>query len=60
MYLRGGYNVYPVEVERIVSELPSVAQVAVVGRPDPVLGEIGVAFVVPAGPATVSRRAGRA
>jgi acyl-CoA synthetase (AMP-forming)/AMP-acid ligase II len=49
MYLRGGYNVYPVEVERVVSELPSVAQVAVVGRPDPVLGEIGVAFVVPAG-----------
>jgi acyl-CoA synthetase (AMP-forming)/AMP-acid ligase II len=50
MYLRGGYNVYPVEVERVVSELPSVSQVAVVSRPDPVLGEIGVAFVVPAGP----------
>jgi acyl-CoA synthetase (AMP-forming)/AMP-acid ligase II len=50
MYLRGGYNVYPVEVERVVSELTSVSQVAVVSRPDPVLGEIGVAFVVPAGP----------
>ncbi len=50
MYLRGGYNVYPVEVERVVSELPSVSQVAVVSRPDPVLGEIGVAFIVPAGP----------
>src|SRR6185437_7556283 len=48
MYLRGGYNVYPVEVERVVSELPDVAQVAVVGKPDPVLGQIGVAFVVPA------------
>ena len=35
MYLRGGYNVYPVEVERVVSELPSVSQVAVVSRPDP-------------------------
>lgn len=49
MYQRGAYNVYPVEVERVVSDHPSVAQVAIVGRPDPVLGEIGVAFVVPAG-----------
>lgn len=49
MYLRGAYNVYPVEVERILSEHPSVAQVAVVAKADEVLGEIGVAFVVPAG-----------
>ncbi len=48
MYLRGGYNVYPVEVERVISELADVAQVGVVGKPDPVLGQIGVAFVVPA------------
>ncbi|HEX3946831.1 MAG TPA: fatty acid--CoA ligase family protein, partial [Acidimicrobiales bacterium] len=48
MYLRGGYNVYPVEVERVLSDMPAVAQVAVVGRPDSVLGQIGVAFVVPA------------
>jgi acyl-CoA synthetase (AMP-forming)/AMP-acid ligase II len=53
MYIRGGYNVYPAEVEALVGELPAVAQVAVVGTPDPVLGEIGVAFVVPvaSGPA---------
>ena len=47
MYIRGGYNVYPAEVEAILGELPGVAQVAVVGVPDPVLGEIGAAFVVP-------------
>jgi acyl-CoA synthetase (AMP-forming)/AMP-acid ligase II len=48
MYIRGGYNVYPAEVERTLSEHPAVAQVAVLGVGDPVLGEIGVAFVVPA------------
>ena len=46
MYIRGGYNVYPAEVERVLSEHPAVAQVAVLGVPDPVLGEIGSAFVV--------------
>jgi acyl-CoA synthetase (AMP-forming)/AMP-acid ligase II len=49
MYIRGGYNVYPAEVERVLSEHDAVAQVAVLGVPDPVLGEIGVAFVVPTG-----------
>jgi len=46
MYIRGGYNVYPSEVENILGEHPAVADVAVVGSADPVLGEIGVAFVV--------------
>ena len=54
MYIRGGYNVYPAEVESALSTHPAVAQVAVVGTPDPVLGEIGVAFVVPAEDAGVS------
>ena len=48
LYIRGGYNVYPAEVEGVLGAHPDVAQVAVVGAPDPVLGEIGVAFVVPA------------
>jgi acyl-CoA synthetase (AMP-forming)/AMP-acid ligase II len=48
MYIRGGYNVYPAEVEAALAEHPSVARAAVVGAPDPVLGEVGVAFVVPA------------
>ena len=47
MYVRGGYNVYPVEVEAVLSSHPGVAAVAVVPRPDAVMGEIGVAFVVP-------------
>jgi acyl-CoA synthetase (AMP-forming)/AMP-acid ligase II len=51
MYIRGGYNVYPIEVERVLGEHPAVAAVAVVGKPTPVIGEIGVAFVVPAEPA---------
>jgi len=47
LYIRGGYNVYPAEVEGALGDYPGVDQVAVVGLPDPVLGEVGVAFVVP-------------
>jgi acyl-CoA synthetase (AMP-forming)/AMP-acid ligase II len=47
MYVRGGYNVYPLEVENILASHASVAAVAVVARPDPVMGEKGVAVVVP-------------
>jgi acyl-CoA synthetase (AMP-forming)/AMP-acid ligase II len=50
MYVRGGYNVYPMEVEGVLSEHPGVAEVAVVPRSDPVMGEIGVAVVVPRPP----------
>ena len=46
MYTRGGYNVYPLEVEQVLSEHPSVAEVAVAGVPDDVLGAIGMAWVV--------------
>ena len=45
-YIRGGYNVYPAEVEEALSSHPAVARVAVVGVPDDVLGEVGVAVVV--------------
>lgn len=47
MYVRGGYNVYPVEVEALLSSHPQVAAVAIVPRADPVMGEVGVACVVP-------------
>ncbi|GAA3007740.1 class I adenylate-forming enzyme family protein [Microbacterium aurantiacum] len=47
MYIRGGYNVYPMEVEKVLATHPDVAQVAVVGVRAPVIGEIGVAFAVP-------------
>jgi acyl-CoA synthetase (AMP-forming)/AMP-acid ligase II len=51
MYVRGGYNVYPLEVEAVLATHPAVAAVAVVPRPDPVMGEVGVAVVVPRDPA---------
>jgi acyl-CoA synthetase (AMP-forming)/AMP-acid ligase II len=51
LYIRGGYNVHPLEVENVLAEHPGVRRVAVVGSPAPVIGEIGVAFVVPADPA---------
>jgi acyl-CoA synthetase (AMP-forming)/AMP-acid ligase II len=47
MYIVGGFNAYPAEIERIISGHPSVAQVAVVGVPDHRLGEVGKAFIVP-------------
>jgi acyl-CoA synthetase (AMP-forming)/AMP-acid ligase II len=50
MYVRGGYNVYPVEVEGVLSTHPEVAAVAVVPRSDPVMGEVGVAVLVPRDP----------
>jgi acyl-CoA synthetase (AMP-forming)/AMP-acid ligase II len=51
MFIRGGYNVYPLEVENVLTEHPAVAAAAVVGLPTPVIGEIGVAFVAPVDPA---------
>jgi acyl-CoA synthetase (AMP-forming)/AMP-acid ligase II len=50
MYVRGGYNVYPVEVEAVLSTHPDVAAIAIVPRVDEVMGEIGVAVVVPRDP----------
>jgi acyl-CoA synthetase (AMP-forming)/AMP-acid ligase II len=50
MYIRGGYNVYPVEVENVLREHPKVALVGVIGIRDDILGERGKAFVVPADP----------
>ena len=45
MYISGGENVYPVEVERLLSSHPSIREVAVIGVPDPKWGEVGKAFV---------------
>ncbi|WP_455423721.1 acyl-CoA synthetase [Chloracidobacterium validum] len=46
MFISGGENVYPAEVESVLHECPAVAEAAVIGIPDPKWGEIGVAFVV--------------
>ena len=51
MYIRGGYNIHPLEVERVLSDHPLVGRIAIVGVPASVIGEIGVAFVEPADPA---------
>jgi len=47
MFISGGENVYPAEVEAAILELDGVSEVAVVGAPDARWGEIGVAYVVP-------------
>jgi acyl-CoA synthetase (AMP-forming)/AMP-acid ligase II len=49
MYICGGFNVYPAEVEQVLARLDGVADVAVVGASDERMGEVGRAFVVPAG-----------
>ena len=46
MYIRGGYNVYPLEVENVLVEHPAIAAAAVIGRAAATIGEIGVAFLV--------------
>ena len=47
MLIRGGYNVYPREIEEVLFGHPAVAEAAVVGKADPKLGEEILAFVVP-------------
>lgn len=46
MYIRGGYNVYPTEVENVIAQIDGVAMVAVVGIPSEKYGETGRAYVV--------------
>jgi acyl-CoA synthetase (AMP-forming)/AMP-acid ligase II len=47
MFIVGGFNCYPAEIERIMQGNPAFAQVAVVGVPDERMGEVGKAYVVP-------------
>ena len=47
MYISGGENVYPAEVEEAIGRHPQIAEVVVVGVRDPRWGEVGVGFVVP-------------
>ncbi len=46
MFIVGGFNCYPAEIERLLASHPAIAQVAVVGVPDERMGEIGCACVV--------------
>jgi len=52
LFMSCGEDVFPAEVERVLDEHPAVAEVAVVARADPKAGQVGVAFVVPAGGAS--------
>ena len=47
MFITGGFNAYPAEIERLLLLHPDIAQVAVIGVPDERMGEVGMAFVVP-------------
>jgi acyl-CoA synthetase (AMP-forming)/AMP-acid ligase II len=57
MFIVGGFNAYPAEIENMIMRHPTVGQVAVVGVPDHRLGEVGRAFVVPRAGATVDPEA---
>jgi len=54
MFIVGGFNAYPAEIEGFMLEHPAVAQVAVIGVPDQRLGQVGKAFVVSHAKGTVS------
>ena len=54
MYIVGGFNAYPAEIENSLLGHPDIRQVAVIGIPDARLGEVGMAFVVLRPGATVT------
>ena len=48
MFITGGFNVYPAEIEQCLLHYPGVAQAAVIGIPDERMGEVAMAFLLPA------------
>lgn len=48
MFIMGGFNAYPAEIERMMIEHPAIGLVAVIGVPDDRMGEVGGAFIIPA------------
>ena len=53
MFIVGGFNAYPAEIENLMLANEAIAQVAVIGIPDERMGEVGMAFVVPRPGATI-------
>ncbi|WP_376794558.1 long-chain fatty acid--CoA ligase [Thermogemmatispora sp.] len=53
LFISGGENVYPAEVEAVLLSHPGVAEAAVIGKPDPRWGEVGLAVVVPRTPGSL-------
>ncbi|HEX6797347.1 MAG TPA: long-chain fatty acid--CoA ligase [Ktedonobacterales bacterium] len=56
MYISGGENVYPAEVEGVLASHPGIAEVAVLGMPDATWGEVGLAVVVPRTPGVLTEQ----
>jgi fatty-acyl-CoA synthase len=54
MFISGGENIYPIEVENVILTHPGVLEVAVIAQPDARWGEVGLAVVVPRVPASLS------
>jgi len=54
MFVTGGFNAYPAEIEQVITRHPGVSEAAVIGVPDARLGEVGRAFVVPRADAAVT------
>jgi acyl-CoA synthetase (AMP-forming)/AMP-acid ligase II len=54
MFIVGGFNAYPAEIEAMLRRHPAVGQAAVIGVPDDRLGDVGAAFIVPAADAEVT------
>ncbi|PYE19974.1 acyl-CoA synthetase (AMP-forming)/AMP-acid ligase II [Williamsia limnetica] len=53
MYICGGFNVYPAEIEQVLSRINGVTEVAVIGVPDDRLGEVGRAYITTAAGASI-------
>lgn len=54
MFISGGENIYPAEIENVIATHPGVLEVAVIPQPDPRWGEVGLAVVVPRVPGSLS------
>jgi malonyl-CoA/methylmalonyl-CoA synthetase len=59
LIISGGFNIYPREIEEFLQEQPEVVEAAVVGRADPVRGEVPVAYIVARTPIDGEELAGR-
>ncbi|HWL47405.1 MAG TPA: AMP-binding protein [Sphingomonadaceae bacterium] len=57
MFISGGENIYSVEIEAVIAEMPEVAEVAVIGIPDERWGEVGCAFIIPRAGVTLDEAA---
>ncbi|WP_066016620.1 FadD3 family acyl-CoA ligase [Endozoicomonas atrinae] len=55
MFITGGFNVYPAEIENLMSNHKAIAQVAVVGVPDERMGEVAMAYIIPVSGESLSK-----